>query len=153
MNGHVVGGIDYSKKLINLAKSIMPNGNIVYDSANNLDIKKKYDIVLSNSVFQYFPNIQYAEDVIDKMLNKAREKIICLDINDKIYEEKAHKIRRGALTRSEYNRKYKAYEHQYYDKELFCDIAKKHNYEIKIINQNIIEYGNNPLRYNIIITK
>ena len=62
--GNKIGGVDYSDKLINIAKKYLVNGSFIVDEANNLDAKERYDFVISNSVFFYFPSYQYAEEVL-----------------------------------------------------------------------------------------
>ena len=40
--------------LINLAKTIMPNGDFACDEAININTDQAYDFILSHSVFHYF---------------------------------------------------------------------------------------------------
>ena len=59
-----VGGIDYSSPLIDLANRVMKNSDFQQIEALKMDFKIKYDFVISHSVFHYFKNLEYAEDVI-----------------------------------------------------------------------------------------
>ena len=54
LNKNKVGGIDFSNSLISIANKFMPNCDFVVNDALKLNVKKKYDIVLSNSVFFLF---------------------------------------------------------------------------------------------------
>ena len=66
LKGHKVGGIDYSKSMVNLAKITMPGMVFESKDAVQFEMSCKYDIVLSNSVFQYFDSFEYAKKVIHK---------------------------------------------------------------------------------------
>lgn len=86
MKGHDVGGIDYSKTLITAARKVW-NAPVECMEAINLQTNSKYDVVLSNSVFFYFPNLAYAEQVILKMITKANRIVAILEVPDiQMYE-------------------------------------------------------------------
>ena len=151
--GHKVAGIDYSNSLIKNIQDTIPNMNFFCCEAIKLNVSKKFDVVISNSVFQYFESYDYAEIVVNKMLNKARKKIAVLDINDIDKRNDAENLRRGALSKEEYENKYSGLNHLFYDKTFFIDIARRFNYTIDVFSQNIKHYGNNPFRFNVIISK
>lgn len=44
----------------------------------DMNAKPNYDIVVSNSVFQYFDTLEYAELVIENMIRKANTKVVIL---------------------------------------------------------------------------
>lgn len=87
-------GIDYSLNLIKKAKKFLPNVLFVVGDYKKIEFfKKKFDIIISNSVFQYFDNHDYAKKVIYtmiKFLNKNGQ-ILILDIPDKKKELKYKK--------------------------------------------------------------
>ena len=153
LNGHSVGGLDYSEKLINIAKEHMPNGEIYVNEAVNMDSTKKYDFVVSNSVFFYFESYEYAESVIEKMIKKSKNGIIILEVNDLEKKAESMKLRKGFMSDEEYELKYAGLEHLYYEKRWFENIAKKYNLEIEIEQQNIKNYANNNYRFNVFLTK
>lgn len=62
-----VGGNDYSAGLIDVAKRTFPGVDLQCVEAAEIDTQKKYDYVISNSVFQYF-DLGYAKNVLLKML-------------------------------------------------------------------------------------
>lgn len=150
--GHNVGGMDYSDSLIEIAKKVI-KGELSVNEAIKLRDNKKYDFVVANSVFHYFTNLDYALAVIIKMLNKANKGVGIFDIPNKELEKESLLIRSKSLPKGEYEKKYKGLGHFYYDKEWFFDVAKKHNYKIKIFDQNINNYGNNCFRFNVFIIK
>ncbi len=150
LKNYKVGGIDYSIPLINLAKKIIVHGNFEVKEAVYLDTTKKYDIVISNGTFNYFPNLEYSKTVIKKMIKKSRKKIGIFDINDISKKNEYHKIRMKKMGK-EYLRKYKGLDHLFYDKNFFYNIAKRYNLKIKIFNHTFKNYGNAELRFNVIM--
>ena len=151
--GNKVGGIDYSDKLINIAKKYLANGSFVVDEANNLDVKEKYDFLISNSVFFYFPSYQYAEEVLKKMVSKSTKCIAVLEINDLAQKEKSMMIRKGCMSDQEYERKYKGLEHLYFERDWFRCFAEKNNLRVEIQQQDINNYQNNQYRFNVYMWK
>jgi len=153
LKNHTVGGNDYSIILLDLAKKIMPKGQFLYQEAKNLDTTKKYDIVLSHSVFFYFDNLDYAKEVLNKMVKKANKKIAIFDINDKEKESIYYKIRMQTMSKQEYEKKYKNLKHIFFEKDFFVNYAKENNLKIIIWDQNFKKYKNSQYRFNVILTK
>jgi 2-polyprenyl-3-methyl-5-hydroxy-6-metoxy-1,4-benzoquinol methylase len=153
LNGNLIGGLDYSEKLINIAKKHMPNCELFVDEAVNMNTTKKFDFVVSNSVFFYFKSYEYAESVIEKMIKKSKKGILILEVNDLQKKDESIKLRKGFMSDEEYEIKYSGLEHLYYEKHWFENIAKKYNLEIEIEQQNIKNYANNNYRFNVFLTK
>lgn len=65
-----IGGLDYSKPLIEIAKGFIPNGDFICDTATNLNTDQKYDHVFAHSVFQYL-SLDQAGIVLSKMIQKS----------------------------------------------------------------------------------
>jgi len=152
LKNHKVGGVDYSMILIDLANTIIKNSDFTNNEAVNIN-DEKYDIVVSHSVFHYFKDLNYAKNVINKMISKANKKIAIFDINDKTKENEYHKIRMADMNKEDYKKKYQGLEHMFYDKEWFRDIAKEFNLKINIFDQTFEKYSNSKLRFNVIIEK
>lgn len=154
--GHTVGGIDYSEKMIELAHQLWvkdKNIELYCAEANNFKTNIKYDLVLSNSVFFYFPDYAYAEEVIKKMIDKSSKTIAILEVPDKALYDECEKMRRGAIGEQEYKIKYNGLQHLYFEKEWFEEIGNKYNLKTTIFNQNIANYGNSQFRFNCIYKK
>jgi len=151
--GHKVAGIDYSSSLIINIQKAIPEMDFRCCEAIKLDVSNKFDIAISNSVFQYFESYEYAKSVINKMVSKVKKKIAILDISDIDMKNDAEKLRKGALGEEEYENKYSGLNHLFYDKTFFIDTAKQLNCATEIFPQNIEQYGNNPFKFNVIITK
>jgi len=151
--GHRVGGIDYSKSLIEIAKDIMEDMDFQVSEAISFDTEKKYDLAISNGVFHYFPDLEYAESVVKKMLDKTNKTVAILEIPDLELKEESKQARRGALPIGEYEEKYNGLDHLYYEKNWFYALSKKYDCRASIFDQNIKNYGNNRFRFNCIMKK
>ena len=139
--------------MVNLAKEIMPGMVFESKDAAQFETSCKYDIVLSNSVFQYFDSFEYAKKVIRKMVSASKRMVVILDINDVARKEEAMIIRRGQLSQIEYKEKYDGLSHLFYDKKWFKAIAEECNCNIEIHNQDINGYLNSKFRFNVFLTK
>jgi ubiquinone/menaquinone biosynthesis C-methylase UbiE len=149
--GHRVGGIDYSGNLIALARHAMKGMNFRVSEAIEVDTDEKYDIVLSNSVFQYFKDYAYAETVIERMITKARKTIAILEVPDLAKKEESETARRAGLP--EYDTNYKGLDHLYFEKGWFTRFSDKFGYKIEISDQDFKNYGNSRFRFNVVIKK
>ncbi len=73
-------GIDYSKSLV-LKHIELLKHQVVWGQANDLIFKdKSFDIVFCFSVFQYFPNKEYARQTMKEMIRVAKKKICVSDL-------------------------------------------------------------------------
>ena len=153
LRGHKVGGADYSYHSIKIAKSIFCSKNFICEEAMNILSKIKFDVVLSHSVFQYFPNLDYAEKVIINMINKSNNKVAFLDINDASKEDIYHEIRMGKMDHENYKKKYDGLNHTFYRKDWFQRLASKMDLYIEIFDQNFETYVNSTLRFNVVMIK
>ncbi len=150
--GYSVGGIDYSKTLIKAARSLW-NAPVECVEAIQVPVLPLFDIVISNSVFFYFPNLEYAECVIQKMIEKSNRIIAILEVPDITLYDASEKMRRGEIGEDEYKIEYEGLDHLYYDKEWFWKIGEKYHLETLISNQYIDHYKNNDFRFNCIFKK
>jgi len=131
----------------------MKNSDFQHKLASEIDTDLKYDIVTSHSVFHYFESLEYAYEVVKKMILKSNKIVGIFDINDKFKESLYHKIRMGKMEHKYYVNKYKDLDHQFYEKNWFENIAKKYNLKINIYDQTFKNYSNSPLRFNVILFK
>lgn len=112
-----------------------------------------FDIVISNSVFFYFPSLESAEIVIQRMIEKSKHIIAILEVPDVTLYDTSEEMRRGEIGEEDYKIKYAGLEHLYYDKEWFIKIGEKYNLKTSIFNQHISHYKNNDYRFNCIFKK
>lgn len=150
-DGIQAGGLDYSKTLTEIAGCVLHTDDIVCDEAINLNVSPKYDAVLSNSVFSYFIDENYAMQVLEKMYLKAERSIGIIDIHDEEKKNDFLEYRRKSIT--DYDEKYRNLPKLFYSKDFFADFAKKHGMEIKFVNSNMDGYWNNKFVFNCYLYK
>jgi len=80
--GYKIGGMDYSKPLIEVAKTVLGKDiELICGEANLLPTDIHYDALVANSVFSYFPSLDYAREVLDRMAKKS-ENMVIVDIHE-----------------------------------------------------------------------
>lgn len=147
-----VGGVDYSKSLIETAAKILKNPIELYcDEAVNLKTECKYDCVYSNSVFEYFEDEEYAYKVLKRMYEKSNYSIGILDIHDADCEEEFIAYRKSII--ENYEERYKDLPKLFYNKHFFLSFAKEYNMDIKFTNSNLKGYWNNRFVYDVFMYK
>jgi len=153
---YILNGIDYSESLIRKARKYFPKIKFKCGEISEIDsFDKKFDLIYSHSVFQYFCDYHYAESLIKKMLSKLKDNgyIYILDVPDKDKEKIYKKRLINKIGVKEYKKEFNLYTHLFYKKSFFNTLAKKNNLKIKIFNQNFKSYENSKYRYNIIFQK
>ncbi len=153
LNGHIIGGLDYSESLVEAAKHFMPKGSFSVSEAIDLSTDEKYDFVVSNGVFLYFTTYAYAREVLAKMLEKANYSIAVLEVSDYDKKDEALFIRKKHMNEEEYTKRYKGLDHLYYKKSWFLQLADEFNCNIEIEDQKIKKYPNNLYRFNVFLHK
>jgi trans-aconitate methyltransferase len=68
-----VGGLDYSQSLTDTARDVVVSDDLRCCEAIDLDVTPKYDVVYSDSGFQYFQDADYGMRVLNKMWEKANK--------------------------------------------------------------------------------
>ncbi len=151
MDGIQCGEIDYSENLVEIAKSVLQTKDIECGEAIDLKIVPQYDAVLSNSVFSYFPNEEYALQVLEKMYLKARRTIGIIDIHDSDKEKKFIEYRKKTI--KDYEERYKGLHKLFYSKDFFINFAQNHKMKIMFKESNILGYWNNEFVFNCYFIK
>lgn len=152
--GLKVGGLDYSASLIEICNKIMPKMNFDVSQASELNTDLQFDFVSAFSVFFYFKDYNYANEVLEKMYNKSKMGIMILDIPDIDTKTECEIFRKGSMGIDKYNDKYKDLQHLYYPKSFFENFAKLKKAKFsKIEDQSIDKYCNNRFRFNFIMLK
>jgi trans-aconitate methyltransferase len=152
-SGHRVGGIDYSDALIAVARRTMAGMDFSAAEARELNDQETYDAVVSNGVFHYFPDLGYAEQVLHKMIKKARKAVAVLEVPNLDLQEQSERARAAALPPGEYESKYTGLRHQYYSKSWFEEMGARYDCQVRILDQQIEGYGNNRFRFNALFYK
>jgi ubiquinone/menaquinone biosynthesis C-methylase UbiE len=134
----------------------MKSGTFKVSEASDLPFEDdSFDAVVSNSVFQYFDGLGYAETVVGEIARvlKKKRRAALLDINDAAKKGKYESIRRRKLGDKEYDRLYGTLKHQFYEKEWFDDLAVRFGLRCEIRDQDIKNYDNAQFRYNVFFEK
>ena len=79
-----LGGIDYSKPLIEIAEQVLKDAELEYGEAVEIDVCSKYDLVLSEGVFIYFQDVQYGMQVFEKMYEETKGTILIISHQERI---------------------------------------------------------------------
>jgi 2-polyprenyl-3-methyl-5-hydroxy-6-metoxy-1,4-benzoquinol methylase len=132
--GNEISGADYSEALVSIAKRLMPGGIFNTMEAIEIDSEKKYDIVLSNGVFLYFPDLSYAKEVLRKMFKMARRKVAVLEVNDEKKRDVWLKSRIAALGEEEYKKKYKGLDHLFFTRKYFETVAEENSWAVTFVH-------------------
>lgn len=149
--GYKVGGIDYSQSLINTAKNVLDSVDLICDSAVNMPAFPQYDVVLSNSVFSYFDDEDYAAQVLEKAFKKAVYAIGLIDIHDIEKKDKFIEFRRKEV--ENYEERYKNLPKYFYSRKFFEDFAKRKDMEIVFTEPIVDGYWNNGFIFDCFMYK
>ena len=147
--GIATGGIDYSNEQIRIARQVLKTNDLTCSEAKNTNTDTKYDIVLSNSVFSYFSNEEYALEVLDKCLNKATKGIVLIDIHD--YDKYDQYVAYRRKTIENYDEKYKGLDKLFYKRKFFVDFCEKYGLEYKFEKSCFDGYWNNDFVFDCYI--
>ena len=146
-----LGGMDYSENLIRIAKDIFPSANLLCDEALNCPVQEKYDLVLADSVFQYFYDVEYGMRVLEKMWEKANKVVVITEVHDERRKEEHLKFRRQAV--ENYDEKYSGLDKTFYTVDMFEKFAEKVNAGCLIKKPTNTAYWNNEFVFDCYIYK
>lgn len=151
-------GVDYSSTLIDIAKRAVPSGNFINDEAVKQNFSNtSFDCVFSHSVFHYFPDVKYANEVLENWCTKLNKNglLLLLDVNDADHEEHYHKERaKDYHSAHSYAEAYKDLNHLFFNKERITVLLDSLGMsEIEFFPHAIREYGNSKFRFNLICKK
>lgn len=153
--GHKCGGLDYSNNLIKIAKRVLnkyqENIDLQVDEAKKLSSDIKYDVLYSNSVFSYFPSLEYTYEVLEKMYQKSKGMIILIDIHDSEKKDAFLSYRRKMIPN--YDEKYKNLNKLFFPRSFFEEFANQKNMKIYFEESNVDGYWNNDYVYNCYMYK
>lgn len=153
LTGESIFGYDFSESLI-IDASQHVDGEFLVSEASNNPFDITFSGVISHSVFQYFPNIDYAKNVIDAMVKAVGTQgfIALLDLNDIKYQDEYSSIRRLSYSDpKEYDEKYSSLEHAFYDMDAISEYLKEKGFKDVQIYRNVSStYLNAGFRFNVI---
>ena len=148
--GCEIGGLDASAALIGYAREHLPCGCWQIGDASTLETVLACDFVVASGVFLYFPSLEYARDVLERMVGKARQGVLVLDVPDLATRDAALAERKRIAGEDEYRRRYAGLDHLYFDRSWFqSTLASLGAARIRIQNQSIDGYANSQYRFNV----
>ena len=151
-DGFKVGGLDYAENLVAVAKKVIGERNFIEciaGEAIDLPIEIKYDSVFSIGVFYYFPDLNYAQKVLDRMVAKTRFSIGVRVMNAET-EEDYLKYRREHV--KNYDELYKNLPTLFVSKDFFREYAMKNNLLIKFTPSHGVSW-NQPFTFDCFLYK
>ena len=154
--GKSVFGIDYVEKSIEIAKKVMPKGNFECSQANNISFEETFDLILSNSVFQYFDNLDYAKDVIKCCLSKLNRNgnLIITDLPNANMEKEfsLYRMKEMGLSQKEWDQRYAEVKHLNYDLNDLKAFVEKLGFRYKYISPSKYTSKHQAFKFDIWIT-
>jgi trans-aconitate methyltransferase len=151
-SGCAVAGLDSSSAQIGYARQAMPEGQWQLADASELDVSTQYDFVVSSAVFLYFPSLDYAHRVLERLVRKARRGVMVADVPDLATRDQALAMRRRMAGEEVYASKYEGLDHLYICKSWFQSaLADLKVAGVRIENQHIEGYANSAYRFNVFI--
>lgn len=150
-DGIACGGLDYSETLIESAKKVLQSNDLLCREAIDTPVSPQYDAVLSNGVFHYFRDEEYAYHVLEKMYQKTAYSIGVIDIHD-IEKRDAFFAYRKTIS-PDYEERYKNLPKLFYRKEFFEKFAKEHQMDICFTDSHMKGYWNNEFIFNCYMYK
>ncbi len=117
-SGAQIQGYDYSASLIDGARRWLQGRFEISEAVINPFAGERFDVVLSHSVFQYFPDPGYAQRVLAIMAEALEPggRIGVLDVNDARAQNSYHSARRSVSKDPDaYEARYKHHPHAFYE--------------------------------------
>lgn len=144
-----VGGIDYSQGLIDIARSVVLSKDLVCGNAEKMDINTKYDLVMADSVFQYFGSQEYADDILSKMIHKSNKVVYVSEMHNVDFKDEWLDHRRKSM--DNYDQVYEGLDKLFYSKDWVADIAKRNGKQVIFTHSENPEYWNSKYVFNCFI--
>ena len=109
----------------------------------------KYEVVLADSVFQYFQDEEYGKQVLGKMWEKADKMVIITEIHDQDKKEEHLNYRRQCV--ENYDEKYAGLDKTFYRRETFEKFAEQVGAKCMIVEPDNDLYWNNQFVFDCYI--
>ena len=119
--------------------------------ADCISADPKYELVLADSVFQYFQNVEYGMRILKKMWEKANKAVVIIEIHDEEKKEEHMNYRRQCV--EDYDKKYKGLDKTFYTKEMFVNFADQVGAKCLIVRPENELYWNNKYVFDCYLIK
>ena len=124
----------------------------MFEANSSWNIDKK-DAILSHSVYNYFPNMNYVNSVNQQVYNNLKTGGIAmlLDLNDAEFQDAYHKTRSDIFgSEKDYFLRYKEYPHLFFDKNLLKNELEDLGFSDVDLFESGIDNANAKFRFNLI---
>lgn len=145
------GGSDFAESLVELARRVLGAGDLTVAEASAVPPEPAYDVVLSNGVFIYFPDEQYARQVVHRMVAKARRAVAVLDVNDAATRAEFEAVRQAR--QGPRRTGYADLQQLYLDRDFFGRIAEELGLVCRIEQSVMTNSANGRYRFNALLFK
>lgn len=148
--GSKVGGIDFAEQLVDSMKRFLPRNLLleaITGEACAVPTEIKYDHLIAGGVFKYFPSLDYARMVLEKMWQKTNLSIGILRNPDEDFMS----WKRKAV--ENYDEKYKDLPELYVSKKFLYDWASEKNLKIEFKHHHIEGAWNDSYTFDCFIYK
>lgn len=147
----VLGGLDYSKNLIRIAQSVVTEADVGCEEALRVPTEPKYDVVLADSVFQYFNDAAYGQKVLERMWAKAGKMVVVTEVHDQ--EKKDEHMAYCRKCVENYDEVYAGLDKTFYTREMFLQFAEEHGGRCEIVQPDNELYWNNRFVFDCYLYK
>lgn len=146
-----VGGSDFAMPQVETARVALPDGEFELHDASETPPTRQYDAVVSNGVFHYFPDLDAAAQVLERMVAKARRVVAVLDVPDVALREQSEARRRAMRPPGEYDRLYAHLSHLSYSRDWFREQAARLGWACADEPSFVPKYPNAEFRFSVIL--
>jgi SAM-dependent methyltransferase len=151
-------GVDYAHSLISRAEKLRRNPGIKFYQADADNFAAlglgRFDVIFSNSVFFYFPSLDYAARACRQIVQSLNEsgRIALLDINDAEKKELFLQMRYAEADEARYKELYKGLDHTFYHRAFFLETFQALGCgNIVIEDQSWAGSMNSSFRFNVFV--
>lgn len=149
--GIEISGCDFSSTMVEIARCHMPEAEFEHLEAQDINTQP-FDFVISNGVFIYFPDLDYAERVIVAMLEKSRGGVAILEVSDAAHRDAHEQLLRRGYSEESYRERFKETCYSYYHREWFEGLGKKLGVNVEITPQPL-KFSYSPYRFNVFLSR
>jgi trans-aconitate methyltransferase len=150
--GVVVAGIDYSASLIAAGRTLLPNADLQVGDARECTLDKRFDHIVSHSMFQYLPDHKVALRLITLMVAHATETVGIFDVSDEAQRLQSLAARRS-LEGDGYEERYDGLEHLYFERSWLTAAAAELGCAAEFYASDLNGHRNAAYRYSAVLTK
>jgi len=155
-SGSFVFGIDHCESSVDICKKVMPDGVFKKKTASDSFFEKeKFDLIICNSVFQYFGSQNYCDEVIKNILPKVRgvSKLLIMDLfeEEKKEEYERLRIKELGISKKEWDQRYEDCGHLYFCSSKFKKEIESQGYDCQINSPSELFSSHREFRFDAVI--